>query len=400
MKRSPLFAAVVYMLALGVLEAVPEADGLYAIFRTSEGEFTVELDFEKVPMTVANFVTLAEGTRSWLDLTTGQVRADPYYDGLVFHRVIENFMIQGGSRNGMGTDNPGYRFADEFFPGLVHSTAGVLSMANSGPDSNGGQFFVTVAPTPWLDYKHSVFGRIVQGLDRAVAISQVPTGAQDKPIKPVVLEEVEIVRQGAAATAFDGKAYALPEVKAVGVALEEDGDGLFLKFPQSRYHEYHVFRSGNWADWIPNVGPFRFAEPTDTTVDVTAWAAGRDRLFFRTSAIDYGYVASSVRGKRLVLNLAASNQELALDVTGERPKVDPDAVLGTGTLDGGAGLSLWDYIWEQDRHVGRMLFLLGGLPEIHAHLKFLTDGHGTFTGMAYPAGGSFPIYGTFSLDDL
>src|SRR5437899_7390546 len=137
----------------------------YAVFTTSEGNFTVRLFEKEAPKTVANFIGLAEGTKEWTDPKTNEKVKKPYYNGLTFHRVIAGFMIQGGDPLGNGTGGPGYKFADEFNPKLRHTKAGILSMANAGPNTNGGQFFITLVPTTWLDNKHSVFGEITEGMD-------------------------------------------------------------------------------------------------------------------------------------------------------------------------------------------------------------------------------------------
>jgi peptidyl-prolyl cis-trans isomerase A (cyclophilin A) len=168
--------------------------GTYAHFDTSEGPFTVRLFEKEAPKTVANFVGLAEGTREWQDPQSGQKKTEPFYNGSVFHRVIEGFMIQGGDRLGTGTGGPGYKFADEFHPSLRHSRAGILSMANSGPNTNGSQFFITLGPTPHLDNRHSVFGEVVEGLDIVKRIGSVPTGPNDRPRKPVVINQITIKR--------------------------------------------------------------------------------------------------------------------------------------------------------------------------------------------------------------
>ena len=153
--------------------------GTYAKFETSMGNFTIELFEEQTPNTVGNFVKLAEKN---------------FYDGVVFHRVIDGFMIQGGDPLGQGTGGPGYTFGDEFHPKLRHAKAGILSMANRGPNTNGGQFFGTLVPTPWLDNKHSIFGEVVEGYDVVQKISQVERSAQDRPVKDVKIHSIKIER--------------------------------------------------------------------------------------------------------------------------------------------------------------------------------------------------------------
>jgi peptidyl-prolyl cis-trans isomerase A (cyclophilin A) len=156
----------------------------FAVFDTSEGSFKIKLHADKTPRTVENFVDLAEGRK------TGK----PFYDGLVFHRVIDGFMIQGGCPQGTGTGGPGYKFADEFHKELKHDKPGILSMANAGPNTNGSQFFITVAPTKWLDGKHSVFGEVVEGYNIVDKIAKAPTGSMDRPVKPIVVNSVKIER--------------------------------------------------------------------------------------------------------------------------------------------------------------------------------------------------------------
>ena len=157
--------------------ALPDEPGLYAIFQTNHGSFTTELHFQKTPRTVANFLALSEGSKPWLDLVDGKIRKDRFFDGLTFHRVSPGFVIQGGSRNGLGTDGPGYAFRDEFHPDLKHDAPGILSMANSGPNSNGSQFFITLAATPFLDEVHSVFGKVVEGMPVSYTHLTLPTKA-------------------------------------------------------------------------------------------------------------------------------------------------------------------------------------------------------------------------------
>jgi len=171
------------------------SEPLYATFKTSMGDIVVRLHEDKAPKTVENFVGLATGTKEWTDPKTGQKVKRPLYSGTIFHRVIPNFMIQGGDPLGSGRGGPGYRFNDEFHPDLKHNKPGILSMANAGPNTNGSQFFITTVPTPHLDNRHSVFGEVVKGQEVVVAIENAPRGPGDRPQKDVVLNEIVISRE-------------------------------------------------------------------------------------------------------------------------------------------------------------------------------------------------------------
>ena len=175
----------------GVTKTLPynKVPGIYAEIYTAKGKIALQLEFEKTPITVANFITLADGTNTFV---TNDRKGKPYYNGLKFHRVIANFMIQGGCPKGDGSGDPGYSFQDEFNANLKHDKAGILSMANSGPATNGSQFFITNKDTPWLDNKHSIFGHVVEGQKVVDAIAQND-----------VIEKVVIVRVGKVAKAFD-----------------------------------------------------------------------------------------------------------------------------------------------------------------------------------------------------
>jgi peptidyl-prolyl cis-trans isomerase A (cyclophilin A) len=169
---------------------------LLAHFTTSEGNFTARLFEAETPETVKNFTGLAEGTKEWTDPRSGRKVKTPYYNGTIFHRVIEEFMIQGGDPLGQGTGGPGYTFGDEFHPKLRHDRPGLLSMANRGPNTNGGQFFITLVPTPWLDNKHSIFGEIVEGMDVVKKIGSTPTSKPgDRPLKPITIQSLTIERK-------------------------------------------------------------------------------------------------------------------------------------------------------------------------------------------------------------
>ena len=175
-------------------------DGLFAGIKTTKGDMVLKLEYQKTPVTVANFISLAEGTSPFV---SDEYKGKKYYDGLLFHRIMKDFMIQGGDPLGSGMGGPGYKFKDEFDESLKHSKKGILSMANPGPMANGSQFFITHTETPWLDNRHSVFGEVVKGIEIVDSIANVPVGERNKPVTDVVLNEVEIIRNGADAKKFD-----------------------------------------------------------------------------------------------------------------------------------------------------------------------------------------------------
>jgi peptidyl-prolyl cis-trans isomerase A (cyclophilin A) len=174
-------------------ESVPGDGQLYCRFKTNHGDMVAELFEADAPRTIANFVALATGNVEWTR-PDGSTSSDPLYSGTIFHRVIANFMLQGGDPSGTGRGGPGWRFKDEFSPARRHTGKGVLSMANAGPNTNGSQFFVCQVATPWLDGKHTVFGQVTEGLDVIDAIAGVAKGPGDKPIEDVVLQQIEVWR--------------------------------------------------------------------------------------------------------------------------------------------------------------------------------------------------------------
>ncbi len=206
-------------------------DGLYAVLKTNRGDITLELEFNKTPMTVCNFVGLALGVLNM------ENEGKPFYDGLTFHRVIDNFMIQGGCPNGTGTGGPGYRFPDEFDSTLKHTGPGVLSMANAGPGTNGSQFFITHVETPWLDGKHTVFGHVVSGQD---VVNKIKQG--DK------IEKVEILRVGKDAEAFEVSkerfAFLVKEAEEKAEKAMKEAKGKILDEIHTRYPNLDETASG------------------------------------------------------------------------------------------------------------------------------------------------------------
>lgn len=173
------------------------ADELFAIIKTTSGDIEAKLYPDHAPKTVRNFVELAQGAREWTDPRTGKRTTAPLYDGTIFHRVIKGFMIQGGDPLGTGSGGPGYRFQDEFHPDLSFDRPYLLAMANAGPNTNGSQFFITVAPTEWLNHKHTIFGEVLDSASRDVVerIVNSETGPMDRPVQDIVIDRVRVERR-------------------------------------------------------------------------------------------------------------------------------------------------------------------------------------------------------------
>jgi peptidyl-prolyl cis-trans isomerase A (cyclophilin A) len=193
-KLLAIAALIAAMWFVPVTQAQEKKGPVYATLKTSMGDIVIQLFEDKAPKTVANFIALANGTKEWIDPKTKEKVKRPLYNGTIFHRVIPGFMIQGGDPLGNGTGGPGYQFEDEFHPDLRHSKAGIISMANAGPNTNGSQFFITYKATPWLDGHHSVFGQVVKGQDVVDAIGNVPRDFRDRPVKDIIIKEVVITR--------------------------------------------------------------------------------------------------------------------------------------------------------------------------------------------------------------
>ena len=283
-----LWAAALF---LSGQQAALAADGLFATLQTTMGEIRIRLEFEEAPRTVANFVTLAEGSRPWVDLDRGRSSTAPFYNGLVFHRVFSNVVIQTGAPGAVPSRGPGYRFNDEFSTNLRHSVTGAVSMANRGPNSNGSQFFITLRPTPGLDFDqpplsaaHAVFGYVVDGLDTALAIGSVPTQppGDGRPLVDITITNVAIERIGAAAEAFDPAAVTppLPVVRdsRSSIRWTETGD-LLLTWPWQASHVYWAVGSLNLeqeAGWAPITA----SSVAASGLNITGLGVSFERLFF------------------------------------------------------------------------------------------------------------------------
>jgi peptidyl-prolyl cis-trans isomerase A (cyclophilin A) len=257
-------------------EGAPTNDGIYADMQTSMGTIELELFYTNTPRTVANFISLCEGTRSWVDFIRGGVSSNRFYQSNIFHRVVSNFVIQAGSPNMLGNDSPGYHFDDEFDGSLIH-VPGVLSMANSGPDTNGSQFFIPVIPTHWLDGVHSIFGQVVGGMDVVSNINHVMVYTNNnRPVVDVVIEDITITRNGAAANAFSitNVSPALPRVRAKESRLNWSGSDLIMGWDQLAGAQYWVLGNENLLN-------------SNSWFSVTTWSGAASNL--NISAYTYFY---------------------------------------------------------------------------------------------------------------
>lgn len=290
------------------------AEGLFAVFQMSHGgnpagSFTCQLHYDKAPIAVANFISLAEGTRGWIDAPHGRVSNTLYYNGLKCHRIISNFMIQGGDPNGNGSGGPGFRFVDEFSPDLRHDHPGVLSMANSGVNTNGSQFFVTVAETTHLDDVHTIFGEVVEGYESCVLpLSSVATGTGNVPVQDVVITGVTIQRLGSAAQAFNplNPALGLPACSMHQAQLDRSAAGVMtLRWAEPAHCKYTLVDSPDLTIWGAEALSYYsgYTPVVSQSLNVTNLPApGAPRHFFHLAkAVYYPLPTQSPQGRKFVL---------------------------------------------------------------------------------------------------
>jgi peptidyl-prolyl cis-trans isomerase A (cyclophilin A) len=294
---------------------------IYADVKTSKGDFTIQLSSETAayaPQTAANFIRLAEGTTSWIDPITGQVKKEPYYNGVIFHRVIAGFMSQTGSRKGDGTDGPGYNFRDDFTEEMTHSEAYIVSMANSGPNTNGAQFFITASAQPSLNGVHSVFGMVIlydapedgtsdDEVGRKVcdAINAVATDINDKPLEDVVIQSITIRRVGAWAQSFDEHAQGLPEVSAPLEQVDYQGSQVSLVVEQPASSLTRYCHTPDLNIWEVSEEIYRDHDDSPfSSIDVSSVSLNQDKHFFNVSQVAYetGVLwPSALTGKTLTI---------------------------------------------------------------------------------------------------
>lgn len=370
-------------------------NGIYAEFNTSLGSYTCALYYAQSPKAVANFIGLATGQRAWLDLPSGVVKTNPFYAGTTFHRVIAGFMNQGGSPNALGTDGPGYSFVDEFTNTLRFDSFGVLAMANSGPDSNGSQYFITVSPQTGLNDVHTIFGKLYGGSNVVYAINHVTTGASDKPLTNVVVNTVKIQRVGASAIGFDIATNGLPLVTNLNLKIAKAGANVSLTFSNKLFADNRLYASSDLSNWMGGQLGIETSLPVSgTNLQSTAAAA----QFFRAAQIQYA--ASTFSPKNLfgrTLTLFYTNGLVGTNVH------TFDAFGGGNfAFTGYAPGSVTSYSWNQSPFNGLvpLIFYSSLLPPCALKLNFKTASRGNFSGSAYVnypfAFGAVAISGTFT----
>jgi len=368
--------------------AYSQTNGIFADFTTSMGNFTCQLSYSNSPMAVANFMGLATGGRAWLDLPSGEMRHTPFYDGLTFHRVIAGFMNQGGSPNGHGTDDPGYAFVDQFSPLLNFNDPWVLAMANSGPNSNGSQFFVTVAPFASGNNIYVILGGVISGTNVVSAINRVATDPNNKPLTNVVIQHIAIRRVGLAAQAFDINAQGLPIVTNLVLKLDEGSGKASLTYSNRLFCDNRLYSSTDLSSWASNMLGVEIAAPFGNTVQVTSDAP---QQFFRIAQIQYPsstFAPKDLLGRTLTLIFTGvGTNTVVFDKAGggtyNFPPVSPGTVAS--------------YSWTQDVYRGALWPIkYSGLNDMTLLLNFTNATGGSFSGTVYNAS-PFPVSGAFSL---
>jgi cyclophilin family peptidyl-prolyl cis-trans isomerase len=337
------------------------------------GSFTCRLEYAKSPKATANFISLATGARAWLDVPTGRVRTNAFYNGLTFHRVIQGFMIQGGSPNGLGTDGPGYVLTDELDPSLQFSGPGVLAMANSGPNSSGSQFFLTVTNTPWLNGSYTIFGEVVGGQGVVTAINQVATDANNKPLTNVVIQSIRIRRVGTNAQAFDINQQNLPLVAAVPLGIRGGSGQITLLFTNNLYADNRLSMSTNLVSWSSTLLGVDITPPPTNSVPRPTDAPSQ---FFTLAQVQYPSSTFaprtlSSRNLTLLFNGGLGTIAIGFDTVGG----------GTYTYSGGSPGTVTGYSWTQDIYRGNLWpIYFSGLVPMTLQLNFTNNTAGAFSG--------------------
>ena len=385
--RTVRLAVAVAALFWANLGLAQYTNGIYAEFNTSLGSYTCSLYYAYAPKAVANFIGLATGQRAWLDLPSGLARTNPFYNGLTFHRVITNFVIQAGSPNGLGTDGPGYAFVDEITNALQFDRYGVLAMANSGPDSDGSQFFLLATNNwPSLNNGYTIFGQLYGGSNVVYAINRVATDANNKPLANVYLNSIAIRRIGAAATNFNINAQGLPLVTNVNLKIARAGTYLSLSYSNRLYAENRIYSSSDLVNWTANLLGMDNALPLVSSNLTTPSGPAQ---FFREAQIQYASSTGPPRqwyGKTLALFFTSG-------LNGTNVTIFNSSGTGTYTYTNAPG-TVYGYYWYQKTlPFNGSIIPIGysGLGDVVINMHWKGAVAGTFSGTVYPYPSGYPF---------
>lgn len=377
--------------------ATPTEDGLYAVFETSEGTFTAELFYENAPLSSANLVGLAEGTIAHYPGALDSPEYSNFYDGLTFHRVVEGFVIQGGDPAGNGSGGPGYIWPDEVRPELKHDSEGILSMANSGPNTNGSQFFVTLAATPNLNGLHNVFGEIVEGIEVVRTIGATPVNSSDRPTTPVTINELSILRIGEDAQAFDPTFYAdvfNPTLPLYGAATDpqlsidpENEDGVEVRAEFQTLTDYRISVSENLEDWTLAKRIRPSLDPADESPSYKLAPQNNSEAAFVRIEATRGILTDVVDiYSEITIVTSNGTSDFTEVVTFD------EELLGTYSQNGGTARSV-QYDWfELGPNRAQLLIRDTNNREIQFHLEMTSE----TAGNVYLRDGNFVTTGTFT----
>jgi peptidyl-prolyl cis-trans isomerase A (cyclophilin A) len=337
------------------------------------GTFTIALEHQKAPGAVANFIGLATGERGWLDLTTGAIRHTPFYDGIIFHRVIAGFMNQTGSKAGDGSDGPGYTFRDEFDTTLRHDAAYTVSMANSGKQTNGSQFFITVAPTPWLNDVHTVFGHVSAGTAVIDAINATPTTGStgvpaDRPLTPISIRSISI--RGPSLAGFDRDPAWLPKLRNAQPVLTRAGTTFALGYDRQPFSDYRGYHGADLSTWSSFYAAY-FADAAPTAdLNLTSTATGAAH-FYRLARVDYATCAFP--------DLVGNTFHFGSPLSGTAV-LNATRTGGTWTVDGGASSTLTVAIYTVQPYAPRLFLQLSNGYQFRLTLHRTSATAGSYVG--------------------
>jgi cyclophilin family peptidyl-prolyl cis-trans isomerase len=373
-------------------------NGIFAEFKTSMGNFTCVVYYASAPKAAASFIGLATGKKAWLDLPTGVVKTNKFYNGLTFHRVVPNFVIQTGSPNGIGTDGPGYVFVDET-NGLRFNKFGMMAMANSGPDSNGSQFFILATSSyPSLNGGYTIFGQLFGGSNVVYAINHVATDANDKPLTNVTITTVKIVTNGAAAAAFytNLNAQGLAVVTNLHLRIAKAGTNCSLVFSNRLYADNRLYNSSDLLSWNANLLGIETASPVSNTNLQAMTSAAQ---FYRAAQVRYPsttFAPKNLFGRTLTLFYTNG-------IIGTNIQVFDSNGTGTYKFTGNPSGIVSSYSWMQMPYNGMvpLIFYSGSvLPPCQLKLNWKSVTKGNFSGLAYVnypfAFGAVSLSGTFT----